>query len=135
MRGLKTSLATLALMLSSVSAHAFDTRATSAFVMDYNSGTVLMTKNADQPLPPASMSKLMTLYMAFEAVSDGRLNHDDILPVSEHAAQYGGSSMFLDTTDRVSVEDLIRGVVVLSGNDASAVLAEALEERYFYPFC
>lgn len=104
----------------------FDTRARAAFVLDHTTGTVLMAKNADEPLPPASMSKLMTIYMAFEAVADGRLRIDETLPVSTAAAAYGGSSMFLDTTDRVSVEDLLRGVIVLSGNDASAVLAEAL---------
>ncbi|WP_341366784.1 D-alanyl-D-alanine carboxypeptidase family protein [Yoonia sp. BS5-3] len=107
-------------------AGAFETRATAAYVYDQTTGTVLLEKNAQAPLPPASMSKLMTLYMAFEAVADGRLAIDELLPVSTAAAAYGGSSMFLDTTDRVSVEDLLRGVIVLSGNDASAVLAEAL---------
>ncbi|RYH02420.1 D-alanyl-D-alanine carboxypeptidase [Salipiger sp. IMCC34102] len=107
-------------------AQTFDTAAEAAYVLDVSTGTVLLEKNADEPLPPASMSKLMTIYMAFEAIADGRLAIDDELPVSEHAASYGGSSMFLDTTDRVTVEDLLRGVIVLSGNDASAVLAEAL---------
>ena len=116
----------LALLASGALAQQFDTSAGAAYVLDVPTGTVLLEKNADEPLPPASMSKLMTLYMAFEAIKDGRLGRDDMLPVSEHAASYGGSSMFLDTTDRVSVEDLLRGVIVLSGNDASAVLAEAL---------
>jgi len=107
-------------------AQEFETQATAAYVLDQSTGTVLLAKNADEPLPPASMSKLMTLYMAFEAVADGRLLIDQKLPVSEHAMSYEGSSMFLNTTDRVSVEDLLRGVVVLSGNDASTVLAEAL---------
>ncbi len=107
-------------------AQSFETPARAAFVLDQTTSTVLLAKNADQPLPPASMSKLMTLYMAFEAIAKDRLSPDQLLPVSEHAASYGGSSMFLDTTDRVRVEDLLRGVIVLSGNDASAVLAEAL---------
>lgn len=107
-------------------AQGFDTRATAAYVFDQTTGTVLLSKNADLPLPPASMSKLMTIYMAFEAIADGRLRIDERLQVSTHAASYTGSSMFLDTTDRVTVEDLLRGVIVLSGNDASAVLAEAL---------
>ena len=107
-------------------AQTFDTRATAAYVFDQTTGTVLLAKNEDEPLPPASMSKLMTIYMAFEAIADGRLVIDELLPVSAHAASYEGSSMFLDTTDRVSVEDLLRGVIVLSGNDASVVLAEAL---------
>ena len=107
-------------------AWAFETRATSAFVVDQTTGTVLLSKNAEEPLPPASMSKLMTLYMAFEAVRDGRLSLDEELPVSEHAMSFGGSTMFLDTTDRVRVEDLIRGIIVMSGNDACVVIAEAL---------
>lgn len=107
-------------------AAAFDTSAKAAFVTDLKTGTVLLDKNADQPLPPASMSKLMTLYVAFEAIRDGRLSLGEKLPVSQHAMSYGGSTMFLDTTDRVSVEDLLRGIIVLSGNDACAVIAEAL---------
>ena len=107
-------------------AQEFQTQAGSAIVVDHNTGQVLLSKNADVPLPPASMSKLMTLNMVFEALEDGRLTLETELPVSEHAASYGGSTMFLDPRDRVSVEDLIRGVVVLSGNDATAVLAEAI---------
>ncbi|WP_394155187.1 D-alanyl-D-alanine carboxypeptidase family protein [Loktanella salsilacus] len=110
----------------SAQAQAFNTTARAAYVLDESTGTVLLAKDADRPLPPASMSKLMTVYMAFEAIADGRLRIDEELPVSAHAASYDGSSMFLDTTDRVKVEDLLRGVIVLSGNDASAVLAEAL---------
>ena len=115
----------LILMLA-LPARAFDTSAKAAFVLDMTTGTVLLEKNADTPLPPASMSKLMTLYVAFEAIRDGRLSLDEKLPVSEHAMSYGGSTMFLDTTDRVTVEDLLRGIIVLSGNDACAVIAEAL---------
>ncbi len=120
-------LLALALAASTtLSAQAFDTRAESAFVVDLTTGTVLLAKDADTALPPASMSKLMTLYMAFEAIRDGRLDLQEKLPVSQHAMSYGGSTMFLDTTDRVSVEDLLRGIIVLSGNDACAVIAEAL---------
>lgn len=107
-------------------AGAFETKAGSAIVIDQKTGTVLLSKNAETPLPPASMSKLMTLYMAFEALRDGRLSLDERLPVSEHAMSFGGSTMFLDTTDRVRVEDLLRGIIVLSGNDACVVIAEAL---------
>ncbi|MDX8348429.1 D-alanyl-D-alanine carboxypeptidase family protein [Cognatiyoonia sp. IB215446] len=119
------SLACVAGALGS-SAYAFETEAQAAYVLDHTTGTVLLAKNAQDPLPPASMSKLMTLYMAFEAIADGHLDIDETLAVSTEAAAYGGSSMFLDTTDRVRVEDLLRGVIVLSGNDASVVLAEAL---------
>ncbi|ETA50690.1 D-alanyl-D-alanine carboxypeptidase family protein [Ponticoccus alexandrii] len=118
------SAATVALIATQASA--FDTTARAAFVLDQKTGTVLLAKNADEALPPASMSKLMTLYITFEAIRDGRLQLDERLPVSQHAQSYGGSTMFLDTTDRVRVEDLLRGIIVLSGNDACAVLAEAL---------
>lgn len=107
-------------------AFAYETKARAAFVIDITTGTILLNKNADTPLPPASMSKLMTLYVAFEAIQDGRLAMDERLPVSQHAMSYKGSTMFLDTTDRVAVADLLRGIIVLSGNDASAVIAEAL---------
>lgn len=119
-------VAAIGLIVATSEASAFETKARAAFVMDQSTGTVLLAKNADEALPPASMSKLMTLYMAFEAVRDGRLQMTEKLPVSQHAMNYGGSTMFLDTTDRVAVEDLLRGIIVLSGNDACAVIAETL---------
>ena len=118
--------ASLFLILSAFSAAAFETSAKAAYVLDQSTGTVLLAKNADEPLPPASMSKLMTLYVTFEAIRDGRLTMDERLPVSQKAMSYKGSTMFLNTQDRVRVEDLLRGVIVLSGNDAVVVLAEAL---------
>ena len=105
---------------------AFETTAKSAIVLDVGTDQTLMEKNADMALPPASMSKLMTLNMVFEALDDGRLTLDKPLPVSAHAASFGGSTMFLQPGDRPTVEELIRGVIVLSGNDASVVLGEAL---------
>ena len=107
-------------------AHAFDTKAKAAYVIDQTSGTILLSKNSDLPLPPASMSKLMTLYMTFEFIKAGRLGLNEKLPVSKSAANYTGSTMFLNPTDRVAVVDLLRGIIVLSGNDACAVIAEAL---------
>ncbi len=112
--------------LTAVSAAGFETSAQAAFVLDQGTGTVLLSKNADTPLPSASMSKLMTLYVAFEAIRDGRLQLDERLPVSRHAMSYKGSTMFLNTRDKVRVEDLLRGIIVLSGNDACVVIAEAL---------
>lgn len=123
---LRAALTALAFGLCALPALAFDTSARAAYVLDVSTGTVLLAKNADDPLPPASMSKLMTLYVAFEAIRDGRLNLDEKLPVSQHAMSYGGSTMFLNTQDKVRVEDLLRGIIVLSGNDACAVIAEAL---------
>lgn len=120
------ALSLLILSAAGVAAQTFDTRASAAYVIDHTTGTVLLDQNADEPLPPASMSKLMTLYMAFEAIADGRLDINEELPVSSHAMSFGGSTMFLDTTDRVRVEDLLRGIIVLSGNDACVVIAEAL---------
>ena len=107
-------------------ARAFDTTATSAWVYDVTSGTVLMEKNADVAIPPASMSKLMTLYMLYEALEDGRVQMDTRLPVSSRARQMGGSTMFLNELDRPTVEELIKGIIVLSGNDACVVVAEGL---------
>ncbi len=121
-----TLAAGLMVSLSALSAAAFDTKARAAYVVDQGTNTVLMSKNPDVPLPPASMSKLMTLYIAFEALRDGRLTLNETLPVSLHAMSYKGSTMFLNTQDRVRVEDLLRGIIVLSGNDACVVLAEAL---------
>lgn len=115
-----------ALLLSTLPGWAFDTAAKSAIVLDVRTNQTLMEKNADMAQPPASMSKLMTLNMVFEALEDGRLTLDRPLPVSAHAASFGGSTMFLREGDRPTVEDLIRGVIVLSGNDASVVLGEAL---------
>ena len=118
--------ATALAILCALPAWAFDTQARVAFVLDLKTGTVLLAKRADEQMPPASMSKLMTLYLAFEAVKTGRLSLEERLPVSAHAMSYGGSTMFLDTTDRIKVRDLLRGIIVLSGNDACAVIAEAL---------
>ena len=94
-------------------------------------GAVLFEKAADEPMHPASMSKMMTIYMVFERLRDGRLSLDDALPVSENAwrkggAKSGGSTMFLDPGSRVKLEDLIHGIIVQSGNDACIVVAEAL---------
>jgi D-alanyl-D-alanine carboxypeptidase (penicillin-binding protein 5/6) len=122
-------LAALAILAASalpLHAQGFETAAGAAWVYDQTTGTVLMEKNSHEPLPPASMSKLMTIYMAFEAVEKGALTLDTTLPVSEHAMSFGGSTMFLNTLDRPTVDELLHGVIVLSGNDASVVLAEAL---------
>ncbi|MFM2356949.1 MAG: hypothetical protein RLZZ528_2685 [Pseudomonadota bacterium] len=119
-------LAALGTMLAALPALAFDTRARSAWVYDLTNDTVLLAKNADTPLPPASMSKLMTLNMLFEALKDGRVRLDDRFGVSARARGMGGSTMFLDETDRPTAEELIKGIIVNSGNDACVVVAEGL---------
>src|SRR4051812_11896408 len=90
---------------------AFKTAARAAIMLDHRSGAVLFAKNPDQRLPPASMSKLMTAYMVFDAIRSGRLSEDDELPVSEKAWRTGGSKMFVKVGTRVKVHDLIRGVI------------------------
>ena len=127
-------IATLALIVTTACATslpkpaeaAFETRATSAYLYDVTTDTVLFEKNADVPLPPASMSKLMTLYMLFEALRDGRVTLDTTFGVSTKARLMGGSTMFLDETDRPTVESLIKGIIVQSGNDACVTVAEGL---------
>lgn len=116
----------LTLLAMPARAQDFETSANAAIILDQTTGIVLFEKNADLPLPPASMSKLMTIYLAFEAVATGRFAADDRLPVSQHAMSMGGSSMFLNTTDRVRFEDLMRGTITQSGNDSAVVIAEAL---------
>lgn len=101
-------------------------RAPNYYVLDLGSGQVLAQQNADIPLPPASMSKLMTLAMLFDALAQGRVQMDTTWSVSQRAHAMGGSRMFLETRDRPTTEDLIRGIAVLSGNDASVVVAEGL---------
>ena len=94
--------------------------------MEVETGTVLLDKNAEERIPPASMSKLMTAYVVFDYLKQGRAKLDDELPVSEQAWRTGGSKMFVPLGDRVKISDLIRGMVVQSGNDACVVLAEGL---------
>ena len=107
-------------------AAAFESEGTNAILVDFATGAVLYEKNANQPMPPASMSKLMTVYMVFEELAAGRLSLQDSFRVSEEAWRKGGSKMFVEVDSRVTVEDLLRGVIVQSGNDACIVLAEGL---------
>ena len=103
-----------------------ETQAEEAFLVDFDTGAVLLNKNADVQMPPSSMSKMMTAFMVFDRLQDGRLSLDDELTVSEKAWRKGGSKMFVEVGNQVRVEDLLRGVIVQSGNDACIVLAEAL---------
>lgn len=105
---------------------AFETLARNALVYDVQTGTTLFSKDAVRPMPPASMSKLMTLNMLFEALRDGRVALDTKFSVSEKAHKMGGSKMFLRQGERVSVDDLIKGIIIQSGNDACVVVAEGL---------
>lgn len=120
-------LALVALILPTLNAHAqVDTRAKQAIIVDHETGTILMSKNADEQMPTSSMSKVMTMYVVFDALKNGSFTLDDTMPVSEKAWRMGGSKMFVEVDKRVKVEDLIRGVIVQSGNDATIVLAEGI---------
>ena len=126
-RGMRSlCLVAAATVLAQPVAASFETRATAAYVIDLGTGAVLLEKDADVPLPPASMSKLMTLTMLFEAIEDGRIQLDTTFSVSTRARLMGGSRMFVEERHRPTAEDLIRGIAVLSGNDASVVVAEGL---------
>ncbi len=125
-RNLIALVAVLALPVLAHPARAFETAATAAWVYDVATETVLLDKNADEPLPPASMSKLMTITMLFEALKDGRVTMDTEFTVSERAAAMGGSTMFLQQGDRPTTWELIHGMIVNSGNDACVVVAEGL---------
>ncbi|KLN61290.1 D-Ala-D-Ala carboxypeptidase [Kiloniella spongiae] len=114
------------LLVITQSAHAIETSAREAYLIDYTTKTVLINKDAEVSMPPASMSKIMTAYMVFERLKDGRLSLDDKLPVSEKAWRKGGSKMFVEVGKEVSIHDLLRGIIVQSGNDACIVVAEGL---------
>ncbi len=103
-----------------------ETAAKQAILVDVTTGTVLYAKDADTQMPTSSMSKMMTVYVVFDAIKNGKLKMTDELVTSEHAWKQEGSRMFLNVGQHAKVEDLIRGVIVQSGNDAAVVLAEAL---------
>ena len=118
-----------AVLLASTSALAIDTKAKNMILMDYTTGEYLYEKDIAEPIPPASMSKLMTVYMIFDKIRDGSLSLDDTFKVSENAwrkggAASGGSTMFLAIGDEVTVEQVLKGIIIQSGNDACIVAAE-----------
>ena len=106
--------------------HAIETRAYSAVILDSNSNIILFEKNSDVKQGPASMSKLMLTYIVFERLQNNTLSLDQEFLVSKKAWKYGGSKMFVNAGDMVSVNDLLKGIIIQSGNDACIVLAEGL---------
>ena len=102
------------------------TLAKQAFMVDPQTSTVLLFKDADKPMHPSSMAKMMTIYILFEELEAGRVKLDTRFRVSERARNMGGSRMFVELGSEVTVEDLIKGMIVLSGNDACVVVAEGL---------
>ena len=103
-----------------------DVAARQAYLIDAATGATLYAKDAESQMPTSSMSKMMTMYVVFDAIKNGKLHMEDKLPVSEHAWKQEGSRMFLNVGEQAKVEDLIRGVIVQSGNDAAVTLAEGL---------
>ena len=119
----------LTFVTSSVVNAKFDIKASTAILQDYSSGEVLFEKDADREIYPASMTKIMTSIIAFELIEKGDLSLDDKFMVSENAwrlSQSGYSSMFIMVNDEVSVEDLLKGIIIASGNDACVALAEGI---------
>ena len=110
----------------SQSLKAIDTKADQAIVIDYNTNEILFQKNADQIVPPASMTKIMTVYAAFDRLKETDLTVDDVCKISAKAYKMGGSRTFLEIDDVVSIDDLLKGIIIQSGNDASVALAECL---------
>ncbi len=108
------------------SANAIEVQAPYVYLKDFDTGTVLLEKNADQKMVPSSMSKIMTVHLVLERLKNGDVKLDDTLHVSQEAWQKGGSKMFVQINSKVSIEDLLYGVAVQSGNDACIVFAEGL---------
>ena len=113
-------------LVQSAGAAEIDSTAEYAYVTDFGSGKVLMEKNPDALMKPASMAKIMTVYIAFQRIADGSLSLDDTFRISTKAWRKGGSKTFVEVGKRVSVHDLLRGIVVQSGNDAAIAVAEGI---------
>lgn len=99
---------------------------THALLVDYETGKVLLEKNADEQFDPASMTKIMTAYMVMKAIHEGRIKPDSLVTVSSNARKIEGTDMFLEIGDQVTVEQLLKGLIIVSGNDAAIVLSELL---------
>lgn len=127
------ALAALTLSAAPGIARAFETEAREAVALDYATGTVLFAKHARRPMPPASMTKLMTAFIVFDRLKHGDISMQDTFLVSEKAWRKGGSKMFVEVGNRISVGNLLQGLLVQSGNDAAIVLAEGIagSERAF----
>ena len=98
--------------------------AKSVILVEASTGKVLYENNADEALPPASVTKVMTLLLVMEAIDDGKISLDDMVPVSNNAASMGGSQVYLEPGEQMSVDEMIKCVVVSSANDAAVALAE-----------
>lgn len=113
-------------VLASAPAYTAEVDARACILMDAKTGEILFEKNADEALPPASVTKVMTMLLVFEAIDAGLLSYTDMISVSENAASMGGSQIYLAPGEKMSVNDLLKGLIVASGNDAAVALAEAI---------
>ncbi len=111
-------------IFTSLTAPDFEVNAKSAVLMEANTGKILFCQNEDQKLSPASVTKIMTLLLIMEAISDEKISPEDSVVISEHAASMGGSQVFLEEGERMSVEELLKCAVIASANDAAVALAE-----------
>lgn len=100
--------------------------ARSAVLIDADTGTVLFEKNSHEQLPPASITKIMTMLLIMEAIDEGKLKWDDVVTTSEYAASMGGSQIFLEPGEEMTVTDMLKGIAMASGNDASVAMAEKI---------
>ena len=116
----------LLIIFFSNSSYALDTKAEQAIIVDFKTNEILFEKNADYKIPPASITKIMTVYLVFDRIKNTNLNFNDLCLISPTAYKMGGSRTFLEINDQVTVEDLIKGVIIQSGNDASVAIAECL---------
>ena len=125
---MKTQTITFILLIFFISKNVFaiDTKAEQAIVMDFDTNEILFEKNSNSKTPPASMTKIMTVYAAFDRLKNTDLSINNECTVSAKAYKMGGSRTFLEIDDKVSIDDLLKGIIIQSGNDASVALAECL---------
>jgi len=125
---MRTQTITFILLIFLITKHVFaiDTKAEQAIVMDFDTNEILFEKNSNSKTPPASMTKIMTVYAAFDRLKNTDLSINNECTVSAKAYKMGGSRTFLEIDDKVSIDDLLKGIIIQSGNDASVALAECL---------
>ena len=123
---MKFILTYLFLSLIASNAYSIDTKADQAIVIDYNTQEILFEKNANELIPPASMTKILTVYAAFDRLQKTDLSINDTCIISPRAYKMRGSRTFLEIDDKVSINELLKGIIIQSGNDASVALAECL---------
>ncbi|HKF60220.1 MAG TPA: D-alanyl-D-alanine carboxypeptidase family protein, partial [Dongiaceae bacterium] len=119
-------LATIAVPLLQARAEDIQTTAQTLYIVDYQTGAVLVDKNSTGRIEPASLTKMMTAYLIFEALKSAKLKLTDTFPVSERAWRMQGSKMYVELNNSIKLEDLMRGIIVQSGNDACIVVAEGM---------